>query len=368
MDRRVFVGTTDYDHAAPERLGVLLVNLGSPASPEVAAVRRYLAEFLSDRRVVEEPRLPWLLLLHGVILRRRPARSASLYRSIWTEEGAPLLAIARRQAEGLQRLLERRFKGPVQVALGMRYGEPSLAQGLETLRLANARRILILPLYPQYSGTTIGTVFDGVARVLMRWRWLPELRLVNGYGDEPAYISALADKIRAHWSVQGQAERLLVSFHGIPQAYFDQGDPYFCQCHKTARLLAEALGLAEDRWTLAFQSRLGRGEWLKPYTDAVLADWARAGIRSVQVVAPGFAADCLETLEELAVENRERFLAAGGECYEYIPCLNEDPAHLELLAGLVMRHCSGWPELQGPAVDASGLAERARLARAQGGQ
>ncbi|QIK38343.1 ferrochelatase [Caldichromatium japonicum] len=368
MDTRLFVGTPDYDHAAAERLGVLLVNLGSPASPEVGAVRRYLAEFLSDRRVVEGPRLPWLLLLHGVILRRRPGRSARLYRSIWTEAGAPLLAIARRQAEGLQRLLDQRVKGSVQVALGMRYGEPSIAQGLETLRLANARRILILPLYPQYSATTIGTVFDAAAQTLMRWRWLPELRLVNGYGDEPVYIATLADKIRAHWSAHGQAERLLLSFHGIPQRYFDQGDPYFCQCHKTARLLAEALGLAEGHWALAFQSRLGKGEWLRPYTDAVLSDWARAGVKSVQIAAPGFAADCLETLEELAVENRERFIAAGGERYEYIPCLNDDPAHLEMLARLVVRHCSGWPELTGTALDAVGLEARAQRARALGGR
>ncbi|MGQ9660265.1 MAG: ferrochelatase [Thermochromatium sp.] len=353
-----FIDTPDYRHDTPERLGVLLVNLGTPDSPSVRDVRRYLAEFLSDRRVVETARLPWLLLLHGIILRTRPVRSAKAYRSIWTPKGSPLLEIARRQAEQLQSRLESLLGGPVKVALGMRYGRPSIAAGLSELRAFNARRMLILPLYPQYSATTVGTVFDAVARELMRWRWLPELRFVTHYHDEPGYIAALAASVRDYWARHGQAERLLLSFHGIPQAYCDRGDPYFCHCHKTARLLASALDLPAERWGLSFQSRLGRQEWLKPYTDATLRDWARSGVKSVQVLAPGFAADCLETLEEIAVENRELFLASGGQSYQYIPCLNDNADHLELIAALVRRHCSGWPEIERPAADADELARR----------
>jgi protoporphyrin/coproporphyrin ferrochelatase len=361
-----FVNTPDYRHDTPERLGVLLVNLGTPDSPSVPDVRRYLAEFLSDRRVVEMARLPWMLLLHGRILRTRPARSAHAYQSIWTPEGSPLLEISRRQAVALQRLLDERLGGPVRVALGMRYGQPSIAAGLAELREANARRVLILPLYPQYSATTVGTVFDAVAHELRRWRWLPELRFVNQYHDEPGYIEALAASIRAHWAEHGQAERLLLSFHGIPKDYFDQGDPYFCHCHKTARLLAERLELPAARWGLSFQSRLGRQEWLKPYTDATLADWGRAGVKSVQVLSPGFSADCLETLEEIAVENRTLFLESGGQSYEYIPCLNDNADHLAMIADLVVRHCGGWPEVGAAAAEADGLAERARRARALG--
>lgn len=359
-----FVNTPDYPHASPECLGVLLVNLGTPDSPSVPDVRRYLAEFLSDRRVVEMARVPWMLLLHGIILRTRPKRSAHAYQSIWTPDGSPLLTISRRQAAALQTQLDARLGGPVKVALGMRYGQPSIAAGLAELRAANARRVLILPLYPQYSATTVGTVFDAVAHELMRWRWLPELRFVNQYHDEPAYIAALAASVRAHWAEHGQAERLLLSFHGLPQAYFEQGDPYFCHCQKTARLLAEALELPADRWGLSFQSRLGKQEWLKPYTDATLENWGRAGVKSVQVLSPGFAADCLETLEEIAVENRELFLAAGGTAYEYIPCLNDNAEHLALIADLVIRHSSGWPEIERPAVTGEALAERQRRAQA----
>lgn len=358
-----FMNTPDYRHDTPERLGVLLVNLGTPDSPSVPDVRRYLAEFLSDRRVVEMARLPWMLLLHGIILRTRPARSAHAYESIWTPEGSPLLEISRRQSAALQRLLDARLGGPVKVALGMRYGRPSIASGLAELRAANARRVLILPLYPQYSATTVGTVFDAVARELMRWRWLPELRFVNQYHDEPGYIAALAAGIRAHWAEHGQAERLLLSFHGIPKDYFDQGDPYFCHCHKTARLLAETLELPAERWGLSFQSRLGKQEWLKPYTDATLEDWGRSGVKSVQVLSPGFSADCLETLEEIAVENRKLFLESGGQSYEYIPCLNDNADHMELIADLVVRHCSGWPEIERSAADADELAERVERAR-----
>lgn len=361
-----FVSTPDFRHDTPECLGVLLVNLGTPDQPTVPAVRRYLREFLSDPRVVELPRALWLPLLHAVILRVRPARSAKAYQAVWRPDGSPLLSIARRQCAALQACLTGRGVGPVKVVLGMRYGNPSIPAALAELRRAHARRLLVFPLYPQYSGSTTASVFDAVTRELSRWRWIPELRFVNQYHDEPGYIAALAESIRAPWSVQGEPERLLFSFHGIPKAYFDQGDPYFCQCQKTARLVAERLGLAPGRWALAFQSRVGFKEWLKPYTDETLKSWAVEGVRSVQVLAPGFSADCLETIEEIDEENRGYFLGSGGERFCYTHCLNDGPAHIELLAGLIERHSAGWPELTGPAADDAELAARRARAVALG--
>lgn len=363
-----FESTLDYRHDSPECIGVLLVNLGTPDTPSVPDVRRYLAEFLSDRRVVEMARLPWMLLLHGIILRTRPARSAAAYRSIWTPEGSPLLEISKRQRAMLQDLLDARFGGPVKVALAMRYGNPSVQAGLAELKAANARRVLVFPLYPQYSATTTASVFDAVTGELRRWRWLPELRFINQYHDEPAYIEALAASIRAYWAEHGQAERLLFSFHGIPKEYFEKGDPYHCHCQKTARLVAERMELPRERWLLTFQSRLGKSEWLKPYTDVTLEELGRQGVKSVQVLSPGFSADCLETLEEISIENRELFIESGGESYSYIPCLNDNPDHMELLADLIVRHCGGWPEVEGPAVGPEGLAERKERACKMGAQ
>ncbi|EXJ14978.1 ferrochelatase [Imhoffiella purpurea] len=363
-----FKDTLDYRHDTPECLGILLVNLGTPDTPSVPDVRRYLAEFLSDPRIVEMARLPWMLLLHGMILRTRPARSAKAYRSIWTPEGSPLLEISRRQKAALQDRVSKRFGGPVRVALAMRYGSPSVADGLAELKAVNAQRVLVFPLYPQYSATTVASVFDAVTDELRRWRWLPELRFINQYHDEPAYISAVAASIRAHWAEHGQAERLLFSFHGIPKDYFEKGDPYYCQCQKSARLIAAELDLPPDRWVLSFQSRLGKSEWLQPYTDATLESLARQGVKSVQVLSPGFSADCLETLEEISIENREHFLESGGESYSYIPCLNDNPDHMELLADLILRHCGGWPEVEGPALGSDGLAERKERACGMGAQ
>jgi ferrochelatase len=338
---------TGFRHDAPEALGVLLLNLGTPDAPTVPAVRRYLAEFLWDPRVVELPRPLWWLILNGVILRVRPKRSAHAYQSVWTEEGSPLLAIARRQAAALQERLSERLPGPVKLELGMRYGNPSVPAALANLRAANVRRLLVLPLYPQYSATTTASTFDAVARELSTWRWLPELRFVNQYHDTPGYISALAASVRAHWAEHGEPDRLLFSFHGIPREYFENGDPYHCQCQKTARLTAEALGLPRERWQISFQSRVGNKEWLRPYTDELLQEWGAAGIGSVQVMCPGFSADCLETLEEIAVENRDYFLGAGGKEYAYIPALNDRPDHLAMLSDLVQRHTAGWPESDG---------------------
>ncbi len=327
--------------AAPiaDGTGVLLTNLGTPDSPETADVRRYLKQFLSDPRVVEMPRIPWWLLLNGVILRLRPRRSARLYRKIWTPAGSPLLTLSQAQRQALEQRLRELSGHPVPVALGMRYGNPSLGAGLERLRKAGARNIVVLPLYPQFSATTTASTFDALARVFAQWRWLPTLRFISDYHDDPAYIDALAESVRRFRARQGTAQRLLFSFHGIPRRYAEQGDPYPRQCETTARLLAAALDLPEPAWAFSFQSRMGRGEWLRPYTDETLRRWAGEGVERVQVLCPGFPTDCLETLEEIAEENRDTFLAAGGKTYQYIPALNADPRHIETLARLVSAQC-----------------------------
>jgi ferrochelatase len=357
----------EFAHGIAACTGVLITNLGTPDAPTTKAVRVFLGEFLSDPRVVEMSHLLWWLILHGVILRVRPRRSARAYRNIWTAEGSPLSSITKRQVVALQETLARRIKGPVRVVLGMRYGKPSIAEGLLTLQRMNARRLLILPLYPQYSATTTASTFDAVANVLMRWRWLPALQMITHYHDEPPYIQALADSIERQWVTHGRSERLLFSFHGIPKRYFLAGDPYHCQCHKTARLVSERLGLEEAHWWVAFQSRFGRAEWLKPYTDHVLREWAGNGVQSVDVVCPGFSVDCLETLEEIALQNRDVFLGAGGQSFHYIPALNDSPAHIEALAEVVAKHIQGWPEADADwdpersAREASQAAERARV-------
>ena len=354
-----------FTHDQPDCTGILLANLGTPDAPTPAAVRRYLAEFLWDSRVVEIPRLLWWLILHGIILRVRPAQSARKYQLIWTPDGSPLLAISRRQSAAIATQLAERCPGPVRVALGMRYGNPSIASALAELRAAGARRLLVLPLYPQYSAATVASTFDAVAAELRTWRWLPELRLITHYHDDPGYLDALADSIRAA-DIGHAGERLLFSFHGLPQRNLFAGDPYHCQCHKTARLVAERLELSPEQWAVAFQSRFGRARWLQPYTSALLADWAKAGVKSVAVVCPGFAADCLETLEEIAVENRQVFLDAGGEQYCYLPALNDAPLHIEMLSGLISRHAAGWPEFSADyAADAVAAERTARCHRAR---
>lgn len=358
--------TADFAHDRQMVTGVLITNLGTPDAPTTAALRKYLAEFLWDPRVVDLPRPLWWMILHGFILRVRPSRSAHAYKSVWTEAGSPLMAIAQRQLEALKVELQRRFAGPVAVELGMRYGNPSIASALERLREANARRVLVLPLYPQYSCSTTASTFDAVAAALKGWRWIPELRFVNQYADETGYIEALAASIREAWAEGEPAEKLLFSFHGTPKRFHTTGDPYYCQCHKTARLVAERLGLAEDRWQLTFQSIFGREEWLKPYTIETLRELGAAGTKSVDVVCPGFSADCLETIEEIAVENRDAFLEAGGERFRYIPALNDRSDHIQALAALAQKHLAGWPEVAPDWNAAQQEAENAqRLARAQ---
>ncbi len=334
----------NFSHSQSNKTGVLLVNLGTPDAPDRASVRRYLKEFLWDPRVVELARPIWWLVLNGIILNTRPGRSAAAYQKVWTDQGSPLMVISKAQRDALAHALAGR---DIPVVLAMRYGNPSISSGLEALRAGGVRRILVLPLYPQYSATTTASIFDAVTEQLRRWRWLPELRFINHYHDRPAYIAALADSVRKHQAEHGVAEKLLLSFHGIPEEYFHQGDPYFCECQKTGRLLAESLGLKAEQWQLSFQSRLGPKQWLQPYTDHTLKALGAGGTRSVQVICPGFAADCLETLEEIAMENREVFIEAGGERYEYIPCLNDKPAHIAMLAGLVEQHTRGW----GPTAD-----------------
>lgn len=324
------------------RFGVLLVNLGTPEAPTAKAVRHYLAQFLSDKRVVDAPRLLWWCILHGVILRFRPARAARAYQTIWQKEGSPLLIIAKQQQQALQQALAAEGEN-IPVALAMTYGEPAIAKALQDLHEQGVGQVLVLPLYPQYSSSTTASVFDGVAKALADTAYVPELRFIRQYYNHPAYISALAESVQQYRQQQGCGEKLLLSFHGIPQRYEDEkGDPYPSQCRETARLVAEQLGLAEDEWFCTFQSRFGREEWVKPYTDKVLAEWACQGIKRVDVISPAFAADCLETLEELDIENRQLFLQAGGEDYHYIPCLNATPAHIDLLKKLVQQHCQGW--------------------------
>lgn len=341
----MFVGEPDFRHGTAQRAGVLLVNLGTPDAPSRGALRRYLREFLWDPRVVEFPRPLWWLILNLIILNLRPARSAKAYQKIWTETGSPLLTISQRQSDALDTELQGRLpRREVQVALGMRYGNPSIAAGLNALRRSGVRRLLVLPLYPQYSATTTASVFDAVADVLKTWRWLPELRMIAHYADNAAYIQAIATRIAQAWEQQGRGDIVLFSFHGIPQRYLLKGDPYHCQCQKTACLIAAALGLGVDQWQCCFQSRFGREQWLQPYTEQVLQELAAKGVGSIDVFCPGFAADCLETLEEIAIANRALYLQAGGKQFNYIPALNDMPEHIEALSDLVIHHLQGWPE------------------------
>lgn len=326
-------------HQTP--IGVLLVNLGSPEAPETGAVRRYLAEFLSDPRVIEAPRWLWWPILHGVILRVRPRRSAEAYASVWMTEGSPLLVYSRRQATALQMILNRQAPGVYQVAVAMRYGCPAMAAALDRLRASGCERILVLPLYPQYSATTTASVIDSVGAWLSAQRAVPEMQWISQYASAPGYIAALAASVRTHWDRAGRGERLLMSFHGIPQHYADLGDPYPMQCQMTAQALAAALGLETDQWAMAFQSRFGPTRWLGPYTDDVLTEWAARGVRTVDALCPGFAADCLETLEEIAIRYAGAFQKQGGTL-RYIPALNDAPDHVDFLADLVSRRTMPW--------------------------
>lgn len=331
-----------FSHGQSQRTALLLVNLGTPDAATAPALRRYLAEFLSDPRVVEIPRPLWWLILHGVILRTRPARSAAKYKSVWLAEGSPLAVWTQRQAAAVDRDLTAQGHS-LTVRHAMRYGNPSLPAVLDSVRAEGATRVLVLPLYPQYAAATTASVGDKVMQWAMAARRVPELRFVGEYHDDPGYIDALASALQSHWSQHGRGDKLILSFHGLPRRSLLLGDPYHCQCHKTARLLARKLALPDDRVAVTFQSRFGRARWLEPYTEPTLRALAAQGVKSVDVMCPGFVADCLETLEEIALEARAAFIEAGGRQFNYVPCLNDNPAWIAALSAIALRHLHGWP-------------------------
>ncbi len=325
---------TLFHQAKPALTGVLLVNLGTPDAPTAPALRRYLAEFLADPRVIEIPKIIWSLILHGIILRVRPKKSAAKYQTVWTDEGSPLLAISKRQSSAIQAQLG----DSASVKLGMRYGNPSITKALREFQAEGVRKIIVFPLYPQYAAATTGSTFDAVTRELQKWRFVPELHFINSYCDNSLFIDALAKSIQEDFDQHGKPEKLLLSYHGMPKRNLELGDPYYCLCQKTTRLVAEKLGLQKDEYLSTFQSRFGYAEWLQPYTDATLEELAKTGTKNVAIVSPAFSADCLETLEELAVENREIFLHAGGTNYRYIPALNTREDHIAALTEIVRKH------------------------------
>ena len=343
--RMPFAAEPSYQHGQAATTAVVLCNLGTPDAPTPAAVRRYLAEFLSDRRVVEIPRALWWLILHGVILRTRPARSAAKYAKVWTPEGSPLKVWTAKQTTLLRGYLGQRGHA-VEVRYAMRYGTPSIASVLDELKAKGVTRVLILPLYPQYSATTTASVQDAVGAWARDVRALPELRFVNRYHDDAGYIEALAKRVEAHWMSHHRPDKLVLSFHGVPKRTLALGDPYHCECLKTARLLRERLELGEGELIVTFQSRLGRAEWLQPYTEPTLVALAGQGVARVDVMCPGFTSDCLETLEEIDIEARAAFLGAGGREFHYLPCLNDQHEWMAALAAVAIRHLQGWPTTQ----------------------
>lgn len=375
MPKNLFRGESDFAHGEVPEAGVLLAILGTPDAPTPSAVRRYLREFLGDPRVIELSRPVWWLILNLFVLPFRPKKSAALYASVWTDEGSPLLVISQKQQAAIAAGLAASYEREIPVALGATYGNPSMASALDELQAKGCRRILFLPLFSHYSSTSTGAAYDALARELATLRWIPELRTILHFHDDPGYIAALASSVHERWDRDGEPDMLLMSFHGVPQRYLENGDPYHCQCLKTGRLLAEALGLGDDRHQVSFQSLFGREEWIKPYTDKTIEAMAKSGIRKLDVICPGFAADCLETLEEIEVENREIFMHAGGEQFRYIPALNDRTDHIESLVALIEGNLGGWVDRRdGDARDAEAdtsrrLAEalRACPARANGG-
>jgi len=317
------------------KVGVLITNLGTPQAPTASALRHYLREFLSDPRVVEIPKIVWLIILHGIILRIRPKKSAALYQSIWTEQGSPLMVISEQQTHKISEQLTKQYGNKVTVALAMRYGEPSIEDALNTFQESGVNDIVVFPLYPQYAGPTVASVFDKVVDTMKKWRWIPNLRFISGYHENNKYIAALAESVNRHITQHGKPDKLVLSYHGMPKYFLDQGDPYYYYCEKTTSLLMEKLGFTDNDFVMTFQSRFGKAEWLKPYTDATLEELAKAGDKHVAIISPAFSADCLETLEELEHENREIFMEAGGEIYHYIPALNDDDLHIDALVDVL---------------------------------
>ena len=342
-----YIPEPPHEHGTPTRPGVLLINLGTPSAPTEAAVRSYLREFLSDPRVVDIPRALWMPVLHGVILRTRPKVSAKRYAAIWSADGSPLQVHTERQAKILRGYIGERVRAPLEVRSAMRYGAPSIADGIAELRANGCDRILALPLYPQYAASTTGSAFDAVFQAFRRIRNVPALRMIKHFHDDPGYIGALAQSVREYWIKTGRPTHLVVSFHGAPRVTLERGDPYHCECQKTGRLLLEALQWPGERASITFQSRFGRAEWLKPYTADVLHELGVKKTERVDVVCPGFVSDCLETLEEIALEGKAAFLGAGGQAFHYIECLNERDDWMKALAALVLANLHGWLESPG---------------------
>jgi len=339
-----FKAEPEYAHGKVAKTAIVLINLGTPDGPDTGSVRKYLKEFLSDHRVVEIPRPVWWMILNLIILPFRSGQSAAKYASIWTKDGSPLKVHTAKQALLLQGYLGERGH-EVHVSYAMRYGSNNVPEVLEKLKAAGYERILILPAYPQYSATTTASNFDAVVQHYQNVRNIPELRFIKHYHDHPAYIQALKNSILEYWKHHGRGEKLLMSFHGLPKAFLLRGDPYHCECYKTARLLAEQLGLSKDQYMVSFQSRLGRAEWLQPYTAPTVQEMAKQGVKKLDVVCPGFIADCLETLEEIAMEVKQDFLEAGGQSFNYIPCLNESAEWMRGLAEISEQHLIGWPTM-----------------------
>lgn len=337
-----YKGNSAFTHDQADKIGVLITNLGTPDAPTKQALKPYLREFLSDPRVVEFPKLLWQLILNGVILNLRPARSAKSYKTVWTEQGSPLYVHTEAQKNKLAEALKTEYGDNIVVEMAMRYGKPSIANTIDKMLAQGVRKLLVLPLYPQYSGSTTASTFDAIAKDFTHRRWLPDFRFITHYHDDSRYIDALADSITAYQAQHGKPDKLLFSYHGIPLRYLTNGDPYHCECYKTSRLVAEKLGLTQDQYKVTFQSRFGREPWLEPYTDATLKALPNSGVKSVQIVCPGFSSDCLETLEEIAIENRDYFIEAGGEQFQYIPCLNSSEQHISALKGMIKDNLQGW--------------------------
>ena len=337
-----YIGEKEYEHGSKEKIGVLITNLGTPDAPNKKELKVYLNQFLSDPRVIELPKILWQIILKLVILQIRPSKSAEAYKQIWTDKGSPLLDIANRQLNKIQSSFSSKNENIV-FEVGMRYGNPSIPDALLKLQKKQVRRLLVLPMYPQYCAATTGSTFDEVTNVLQKWRWIPEMRFINQYFEEKNYIEALSNSIKSFWKKTSKPQKIIFSYHGIPKRYLTNGDPYHCFCLKTTRLVKEYMGLSDDEIMTTFQSRFGREEWLKPYTSETLKELPKQGIKNIHIISPGFSSDCLETLEELEEENKEYFMESGGENYHYIPCLNDHDDHIDVFVNLIKKHTQGWP-------------------------
>lgn len=332
----------EFQHGAQAKVGILLANLGTPEAPTAKALRPYLQQFLMDRRIVEIPRFIWCWILHCIILVVRPKKSAEKYASVWTNEGSPLLVHTTRQAKMFQGFLGLKINSPFVVEVGMSYGQPSMASAIANLKAQHCNKILVFPLYPQYAASSTAAALDAVWKVLLKTRNVPAIRTIRNYHDHPAYINALVASVKSSWAVNGKPEKLIMSFHGVPKFHLLKGDPYHCECHKTARLLAEGLGLSKEQYMVAFQSRFGKQEWLKPYLASTLEDLGKAKTKRIDVICPGFSSDCLETLEEIAIEGKHIFQSNGGGEYHYIPALNENEVWIHAMTEIALENLQGW--------------------------